>query len=200
MGLEMAGNIKKSVDQIKFLSHEISLTVNRRWWRWFTCWFTTCTWVVVSYRLSRASYLAFGKVHVAIKFILSPVLLLLRPWIGNHEIHYRADIGRGLVILHPSLGVVVPGATVAGRNLLLTGGNCIGGRKTVRPGDIVIGDNVSQGANAVILGPIRLGSNLRVGAGAVVIHDADDNQVLIGVPASPVSTRCQAPEKASLSD
>jgi hypothetical protein len=34
-------------------------------------------------------------------------LFFLRPWTGRCEIHYQADIGRGLRVLHPTLGVVI---------------------------------------------------------------------------------------------
>jgi serine O-acetyltransferase len=125
----------------------------------------------------------FGRLHVVFKFLLSPVLFLVRPWTGAADIHYRAEIGKGLKILHPALGVVVSGMTITGRNLVLTGGNCIGGRRALRRGDVTLGDNVELGANAVILGPVRLGNNGRVGAGAVVTRDCGDDQVLVGIPA-----------------
>lgn len=66
----------------------------------------------------------------------------------------------------------------------MTGGNCIGIRQSVKRGDLVIGDRVNLGANAVILGPVKIGDQVVIGAGAVVIHDAPDNAILVGVPAS----------------
>lgn len=113
-------------------------------------------------------------------------MFLVRPWVRGAEIHYRADIGRGMRILHPGLGIVVSGKAVCGENLVLTGGNCIGGRAGTQQGAIRIGDNVSLGANAVILGPITIGDNVQVGAGAVVVKDAPSNTVLVGVPAHAV--------------
>ena len=103
---------------------------------------------------------------------------------GNHDINYQAEIGKGLLILHPGLGIVVSGYTIAGDYLTLTGGNCIGIRQSVNRGDLVIGDGVYLGANAVILGPVKIGDQVVIGAGAVVIHDAPDNAILVGVPAS----------------
>lgn len=178
--------IEQALAQLGHLSYEVTKTVNGRWWRWFTCWFSEVVWVLVSYRVSRALYLAMGKSYIALRVVTAPVLFLIRPWLGGCDIHYRADIGRGLTVLHPALGVVVNGATVVGRNLTLTGGNCIGGRRSVRSGDIVLGDDVTLGANAVVLGPVRLGSGVRVGAGAVVVHGAGDGQILVGVPAVPL--------------
>lgn len=115
-----------------------------------------------------------------------PVFLFLRILSAPHEIHYRAQIGRGLKILHASLGVVVSGNAVIGEQLTLTGGNCIGERGK---GTLCIGNNVTLGANAVILGPVHIGDNVQIGAGAVVIHDAIDNAVLGGVPAHSLSTQ-----------
>jgi serine acetyltransferase len=108
---------------------------------------------------------------------------------GNCEIHYRAEIGRGLRILHPALGIVVSANAICGQNLILTGGNCIGGKPGAQAGHITIGDNVSFGANAVVLGPIRVGNNVSIGAGAVVVKDTQDNEVLVGVPAKPLTPR-----------
>jgi serine acetyltransferase len=175
--------------QLVYLRGEVARMVNRKWWRWLSCWFSAGFWVLASYRLSRAAYLLLGEGYAAVRIVLGPLLFLVRPWLGPHEIHYRADIGPGLIVLHPALGVVVSQATVAGRNLVLTGGNCIGARGPVRHGDIVLGDDVALGANAVVLGPIRLGNNVRVGAGAVVVRDAADNAILIGVPATTVGGR-----------
>jgi serine acetyltransferase len=181
--------MRASIRQLEYLLFELRLMNNIRWWRWLNCWFSPSFWVIASYRLDRFFYLAFGRMWPAIRVFLSPVLFLLRPWMGNGNIHYRAEIGKGLRVLHPSLGVVVSGKAVCGQNLVLTGGNCIGGKPGVREGEICIGDNVSLGANAVILGPVHVGNNVSIGAGAVVVKDASDNEVLIGVPAHPINRK-----------
>ena len=105
-----------------------------------------------------------------------------------HDIHYMAQIGRGLLVLHPSLGIVVSAYAQCGRNLVLTGGNCIGVRKRLVRGDLVLGDDVTLGANSVVLGPVRIGDRCIIGAGAVVVSDAPAGSVLVGVPAQ-VRTR-----------
>lgn len=176
-------NISESVQQFQYLYDEVNKMNNVHWWRWLGCWFTTPFWTVASYRIERAIFLLIGKGWSFIRIILSPLFFLLHPWFGYTEIHYRADIGRGLLILHPSLGIVINGNSIIGENLLLTGGNCIGGRKKLHPGDLVLGNNVSLGANAVILGPVHIGNNVNIGAGAVVITDAPDNAIMVGVPA-----------------
>lgn len=90
-------------------------------------------------------------------------------------------------MLHPNLGVVVSGHAVVGRNLILTGGNCIGGRPGTTQGNLIVGDDVELGANAVILGPGVIGDRVKVGAGAVLIGDAPSGATMVGVPARPVS-------------
>jgi serine O-acetyltransferase len=175
--------INRSWEQMRFLGHELNLQVNGRWWRWLSIWFGAGTWALITYRVERALFLLLGRAYGLLRIALLPLLFITRPWQGNCEIHYRANIGKGLKILHPSLGVVVNANTVCGEYLTLTGGNCIGGRESLQEGDISLGSHVSLGANAVILGPIRLGSHVMIGAGAVVIHDAPDHATLVGVPA-----------------
>lgn len=174
---------KEAFQQFQYLHFELKRMNNTRWWRWIDCWFSTSFWVIASYRIERSLYLIFGKGWSALRIILSPILFILSPWFGQVEIHYRADISKGLIVLHPSLGVVINGNAIIGENLTLTGGNCIGGRFKLKPGDLVLGNNISLGANAVILGPIKLGDNIQIGAGAVVIDDAPDSSILVGVPA-----------------
>ena len=93
-------------------------------------------------------------------------------------------------MLHPGLGVVVSARTKAGKNLILTGGNCIGRRSDPRDREVRIGDNVLLGANASVIGPLTLGNGVKIGAGATVVRDAPDGQVLLAqlpyVKASPL--------------
>jgi serine O-acetyltransferase len=167
------------------MAYELRVMVNRCWWRWLTCWFGGAACLIVSYRLDRCGYLLAGSAWAVLRLLLLPLFLTLRLLSAKHEIHYHAEIGKGLRVLHPSLGVVVSAHTIAGEQLILTGGNCIGGRRPLRRGDLVLGNNVTLGANAVVLGPVRIGSRVVVGAGAVVIESCGDNTVLVGVPARP---------------
>ena len=82
--------------QIKFLFYEITLLNNVRWWRWISCWFSRPLWVVASYRVQRLCFLLLGHTWPVIRVLLSPVLFLLHPWFGGCDIHYRADIDKGL--------------------------------------------------------------------------------------------------------
>ncbi len=174
--------LRTSLQQLQYLFVDLN-RINRRPWRWSTCWFEPAGIVIVSYRLERSLYLLLGGLWPLIRALLAPIRFLLRPWLGRSTIHYEADIGPGFRVLHPELGVVISAKTIAGRNLILTGGNCIGGRSPLSNGDLCIGDNVQLGANAVILGPVRLGDRIQIGAGAVVVHDCEGNCNLVGVPA-----------------
>lgn len=170
-------------DQIKFMVYEIKLIINRRWWRWITCWFGGSAGVIVSYRLDRFGFLLLKNTWPAFRLLFFPFFLFLHLLSCSHEIHYAANIGKGLKVLHPSLGIVINGKTIAGEHLTLTGGNCLGGRDTLKHGDFVIGTYVYVGANAVILGPLTIGNHVQIGAGAVVIESAPDHVTLAGVPA-----------------
>lgn len=176
--------IRNAGQQLLYLGHELKALVGHRPYRWLTMWFNLS--VNVSYRLDRALYLLLGESYVVLRLLLFPLWLLLRVLGSRHEINYRADIGRGLRVMHAGLGVVVSAYAICGENLVLTGGNCIGGRKPLKRGDLILGNNVSLGANAVVLGPLRLGDGVSVGAGAVAVKDAPPGAVLVGVPAKPL--------------
>jgi serine O-acetyltransferase len=179
----------KALDQLRNLRYELSLAVNRRWWRWLTIWFGKGPGVTISFRLDRFLFLLIGSPYGIIRPLFFPVFSFLRVLSADHEIDYNADIGKGLRVLHPTLGVVVSGYTIAGENLTLTGGNCVGIRAGTQRGGIAIGSNVSLGANAVILGPVRIGDGCAIGAGAVVLYDATPGSILVGVPARPVEKK-----------
>ena len=110
-------------EQLGHLAYETKQLSRDRWWRWTNVWFSDVFWVVASYRLSRSAYFALGRGWPATRVVLSPLLYLVRPWSGRCEIHYQASIDRGLRVLHPTLGVVVSGKTIAGKYLVLVGGN-----------------------------------------------------------------------------
>jgi serine O-acetyltransferase len=138
------------------------------------------------FRTERALFLLFGKSYGIIRILFLPLFYLFQSY-SNIDIHYKADIKGGLLILHPSVGIVISGLSEIGHNLTLTGGNIIGGRKHCKRGELIIGNNCSLGANAVILGPVIIGNDIQVGASACVIDNCyEDNSVLVGVPARPV--------------
>jgi serine O-acetyltransferase len=166
--------------QLGFLVYELKKIVNGKYWRWLTCWFGSSAGIIISYRLDRFFFLLLGNIWSLLRVVFYPLFMMLRILSAPHEIHYRAEIGKGLSILHCSLGIVVSGHAIIGQHLTLTGGNCIGKRDN---GPILIGDNVTLGVNAVVLGPVNIGNNVQIGAGAVVVNDSPDGVVLIGIPA-----------------
>jgi serine acetyltransferase len=174
------------LDQIRFMLYELRLMVKKNKWRWVTCWFGGSAGVIVSYRVDRLGFLVFHNLWPGLRVLFYPFFLILRLLSANHQIHYAANIGEGLKVLHPPLGIVVTGKIIAGRHLTLTGGNCLGERVPMAYGDLVLGDHVTLGANAVVLGPLTLGSRINIGAGAVVIDSAPDDVTLVGVPARSV--------------
>ncbi len=178
-----------AMEQLRFLRAELARNVNGRWWRWITLPFAQSTWALASYRLQRAAHLRFGRTWPVLRVACSPLVFALER-LGGVEIHYRADIGPGLHVLHPSLGIVVSAYTKAGTGLVLTGGNCIGGTNGIEDtAGVVLGDGVLLGANAVILGPVTVGDRALLAAGAVLVDDAPGGMMLAGVPAKPVKQR-----------
>ena len=191
--MKKSQSFRAAIQQLEFLRSEISLMVNRRWWRWFGVLFGTSFLIIAIYRFDRALFLLLGRLWILLRILLSPVAFVLGPWTGRWHctIHYQAEIDKGLRILHPELGILVTKYAVAGKSLTLTGGNLIGGKRGLKFGDITIGDNVILGAQAVVLGPIKIGNNTIIGAGSVALENVGDDNVIFGVPAHPLFTRQQ---------
>jgi len=138
---------------------------------------------VLLYRLERSMYLALGKTYPLIRILFLPLILPMQSY-SNIDIHYKAAIKGGLLILHPSVGCVISGAAYIGKNLTLVGGNVIGVKEDPSSHAFIIGDYCSLGANATILGPLKLGDYIKIGASACVVHNfLENNSTLIGVPA-----------------
>jgi serine O-acetyltransferase len=180
--------VSSASGQFRYLKCDLDRAVNGRWWRWVGVLLQPGTLSIVGYRFSRAAYLAIGKPYRALHLLLRPIHLLVRPFAAGLEIHYAAEIGPGLLVLHPNLGIVVSGSAVAGADLTLTGGNCIGNGK-----GLILGDRVNLGANAVILGPGSVGSDVIVGAGSVLLGDAPAGANMVGAPVRPTAQRSGVP-------
>jgi serine O-acetyltransferase len=188
-----SGRLQLAIEQCTFLWCDLQRLVNRRKWRYLSVPFSPAFRAVAIYRLQRSLYLLLGKGWQVLRALLAPVFWLLGPWGSNCEIHYEAAIGRGFMILHPSLGAVVSKRTNAGEYLTLTGGNCLGTKGgDLAPGQIQLGDHVLLGVNAVVLGPISVGNRVVIGAGSVATRNVDDGEVVAGIPAKPVSRRVPA--------
>ena len=69
------------------------------------CWLQPRFWAVLCYRLERAVYLLCAPSWPLLQHPVKLLLSLIRP--PNVEISPLADIGGGLRIYHPALGIVV---------------------------------------------------------------------------------------------
>jgi serine acetyltransferase len=177
-----------ALEQLRYLGHELRLITGGKSLRWLVLFFEPRAGVVISYRLDRGAYLCAGKAWTALRVLAFPMFLFLRVLSCHHEICFKAKIGKGLQIWHPTLGIVVNGDAIIGDHCLFYGGNSVGVRRGIRRGELVLGNNVTLGINACVLGPVRIGNQVTIGAGAVVVRDLPDDCTAIGVPARVQST------------
>lgn len=169
--------------QIYFLFQDINRILGRNKFRILTIFISRTFCGIFIYRFERALYLLFGKSYKIFRIPLVPIFSIFY-WYSNTEIHYKANIKGGISIFHPSLGVVVSGEAIVGKNLTMVGGNCIGLKQMNNAGPYILGDNISLGANATIIGPLTLQHNVIIGANACVTTNFDQSNItLIGVPA-----------------
>ena len=171
------------MSQLKYLKKDVVKMLGKNKWRIIILIFSRVFAGIFWYRADRGMYLLFGRTYRVLRILLSPFFYAVQAY-SNIDIHYEADIGPGLSILHSSPGIVVSGQSVIGKNFTLTGGNIIGMRDK---GSVVIGDDCYLGANACIIGPLQLGNKLIIGACACVVKSfGQDNLTLTGVPAKPL--------------
>ncbi|WP_057935997.1 serine O-acetyltransferase [Algoriphagus resistens] len=173
-------------DQLSKFKYDLLRLSGRNKLRILILWLNRSFWAIFIYRLERGMFLTFGNVYSVIRIPFLPVLKFFEVF-SNAEINYRADIGKGFLILHSALGIVITGYAQIGDDLTLTGGNVIGSKDSGKDGDILLGNNCFLGANAVILGPLKLADNIKVGASACVVKSClTDGSALGGVPAKEI--------------
>ncbi len=172
------------MNEFKKLLYDIKRIIGKRKQRVFILPFNRCFVGILLYRIERFLFKIFGKFYPVVRVPLAPIFSLMQAY-SNIDIHYHADIKEGLLILHPSAGVVISGKSRIGRNLTLTGGNIIGLKHGCNKSHCIeIGDNCTLGANATVIGPLKLGNNIFIGANACVVKSyKEDNIILVGVPA-----------------
>ena len=169
--------------QFRFFIEDVKRMLGKYKARIVFIWLSRSFWGILLYRIERSLFLIFGRAHALIRIIFLPLIYLLRAY-SNIDIHYKANIKGGLLILHPSVGVVISGQVSIGRHLTLTGGNVIGIKESCDHNSFQIGDHCELGANATIVGPLILGNHIKIGASACVVKSEDrDNSILVGVPA-----------------
>ena len=171
------------IQQFIYFKQDIKRMLGKRKIRILYIWLSRAFAGLLLYRVERGFLLTFGKMYEIVRILFSPLIHLIQAY-SNMDIHYKADVKGGLLVLHPSMGVTISGVAIIGTNLTLTGGNVIGISKKCNQGDFIIGNNCNLGANAVVLGPIKIGNNINIGALACVTKDfLESNSTLIGVPA-----------------
>lgn len=126
---------------------------------------------VALYRISNHLYRAGHRLSARLVWHLNLVLT-------GADISEPADLGPGLVIMHPP-GTAIMGT--AGRNLTVMACAGIGGELGRRedvgagPGLAVLGDDVVLEPHSGVLGPVRIGHRVRVGAGIAIARDVPDD-------------------------
>ncbi|RLD59978.1 MAG: serine acetyltransferase [Bacteroidetes bacterium] len=171
--------------QIAYFKKDVKRMLGKHKIRILHIWLSRSFLGIFLYRFERSLFLLFGDLYGFIRVPFIPIQLILQSY-SNIDIHYKANIKGGLLVLHSSVGCVISGQVVIGENLTLTGGNVIGVSNNNK--SFIIGDNCSLGANATIIGPLVLGNFIKIGASACVVKDCLENgSVLVGVPASIVN-------------
>lgn len=174
------------IEQFTFLIQDLKRIVGKKHYRWIILFFTRSFYGILLYRMERTGFLLFGKYYNFLRLPFIPLFVLLQSF-SNIDIHYKANIKGGILILHPSLGIVVSGRATVGENLTLTGGNVIGFNAATGTADFSIGNGCTLGANAVIIGALILGDGIQIGASACVTKSFAENEIiLVGVPAKKI--------------
>lgn len=170
------------IEQFLFFKQDVRRMLGKNKFRIFFIWLSRAFVGCFFYRLERGLYLLFGRSYSVFRVFFYPIFSLFQVY-SNMDIHYKASIQGGLLILHPAVGIVISGKATIGKNLTLVGGNVIGFSSGVGTA-FQIGNNCTLGANAVIIGPLVLEDNCTVGASACVIKSCEvKGSTLVGVPA-----------------
>ncbi len=129
-------------------------------------------------KLFRISHFLWQK-----KIVLIPDLLcfLIRIIYGA-DIHYQAQIGKGVVFSHNGLGTIIHPRAIIGDNVVV-GAHVVIGCNLDAFDVPKIGNNVFIGPGAKILGDIEIGSHILIGANSVVLSSIPDGCVVVGAPA-----------------
>ena len=114
------------------------------------------------------------------------------PHIGKVVINDDVEIASGCTIDRGSID-----DTIIGNNSYLDnqvhiahnvkiGSNCMIAGQVGFAGSSSIGNNVSIGGQAGISGHLKIGNNVKIGGGSGVVKNIEDNQIVMGYPASPL--------------
>ena len=175
------------LQQLKYFIQDLKRITNKSLLRIVTLPFLRQVWGIGLYRIDRGFYLLIGKHYNIVRLIFMPIYNFIQA-LANIEIHYKADIKGGFMILHPAVGVVISRYSIIGNNFTMTGGNVIGAKPGCQHNEIIIGNFCSMGANATLIGPLKISNNIVIGASACVVNDClVDDSILVGIPAKRIN-------------
>ncbi len=128
--------------------------------------------------------------------MLARVVKGINFYVNSTLLPFQAKVGRGVVVEHHGLGVVIhPNVTIGDGVQIWHNVTIAAETEPGSPYRVRIGDHVVLGAGSIVIARtdrgLTIGAGARVGAGAVVTHDLPAGAVVVGNPAVAV--------KASLS-
>ncbi len=112
------------------------------------------------------------------------------PHIGKVVINDNVEIASGCTIDRGSIDDTIIGANTYLDNQVhiahnvQIGKNCMIAGQVGFAGSSTVGDNVSIGGQAGISGHLKIGNNVKIGGGSGVVKNIDDNQIVMGYPAT----------------
>ena len=117
-----------------------------------------------------------------LKFMLRFGLLRLNRKYGL-EISPKAQIGKGLKIIHPHC-ITISGFAHIGENCTLLKGCTIGANSGTAEiwGAPTIGDKVYVGINSTVVGKIKVGDDVLIAPNTLVNRDVPSHSIVIGNP------------------
>lgn len=127
---------------------------------------------------------AFYLQKKKLKF-LANIIYKIQFLVFNSSVPPTVKIGAGSQFAYGGIGVVIHKNVIIGNNCTIGQGITIGGRSK-KLNVPVIGDDVYIGAGVRIIGDIKIGNNVIIGPNSVVIHDIEDNTIVVGIPAKPI--------------
>jgi serine O-acetyltransferase len=111
------------------------------------------------------------------KAISKYYVLTYRFWsvVTGADIPLNAQLGGGLILVHPNGVVIHPNAVV--------GPNCLILQQVTLVEGVRLGGHVDIGAGAKIIRPVTIGDHAQIGANAVVLCDVPAGATAVGIPA-----------------
>lgn len=114
------------------------------------------------------------------------------------EIPISVQIGKGFLLHHGGVGVVIHPKTTIGKNVSIYPGVTLGRADVFRTADnstfvgIVVKDGAILGSGAKVLcakGTLVVSENSVIGANSVLLTSTEDNEIWAGIPAKKVGMR-----------